>query len=264
MVYPEGGGIPFFYRRWGILFFTRDLALFSQRSIYNHLPYPSMSHLVDHYPDDITILDLSYKELTELPDISRFTELTEFYCYNNYLTTIPPLNPRIRVVYCHNNRLTSLPPFNPGLEIVFCCNNRLTSLPPFNPELRVVYCYNNELDILPPLNDLLVELQCQHNKLILIPRLTPNLELFYSNHNPIYDIIQSNDISVVRYRLGVFDRVRELFYLLKYKRAFRYWLWELIREPKIRAWYHPSRLSFVLDGVDDDDADGFDLALDRW
>ena len=243
-----------------------------------------MSHLVDHYPDDITILDLSYKELTELPDISRFTELTEFYCYNNYLTTIPPLNPRIRVVYCHNNRLTSLPPFNPelrvvychnnrltslppfnpGLEIVFCCNNRLTSLPPFNPELRVVYCYNNELDILPPLNDLLVELQCQHNKLILIPRLTPNLELFYSNHNPIYDIIQSNDISVVRYRLGVFDRVRELFYLLKYKRAFRYWLWELIREPKIRAWYHPSRLSFVLDGVDDDDADGFDLALDRW
>ena len=56
----------------------------------------------------ITELDLSYKKLNELPDLSRYTNLIKLNCTGNRI-----------------NNLDNLPS---GLEILYCCANNLTKL----------------------------------------------------------------------------------------------------------------------------------------
>jgi len=56
-------------------------------------------------------------------------------------------------------------------------------------------------------------------------------------NNPIYDIINSNDIDKIKQKLRVLNQFRYLYYSFKFKNRFRDWLWVKIREPKIREKY---------------------------
>jgi phage anti-repressor protein len=51
---------------------------------------------------------------------------------------------------------------------------------------------------------------------------------------------------------------RHLYYCIKFKKQFKYWLWELIRQPKIIQKYHPTYLMDYLDVED------LDVVLDNW
>ena len=66
--------------------------------------------------DDIVCLDISFKDITSLPDLTRFTNLKKLYCYNNQLTSLPDLPPNLQILNCSNNKLTSLPDLPPNLE----------------------------------------------------------------------------------------------------------------------------------------------------
>lgn len=66
------------------------------------------------------------------------------------------------------------------------------------------------------------------------------------------------------HREDVINRFREIFYALKYKQCFRHLLWEKIREPKIRAKYHPSNLEKMLEEHKDLDVDELDALMDQW
>ena len=56
-----------------------------------------MSHFniekyINSLPDDIQIIDLSERQLTYLPDLSRFKQLKQLNCSYNKLTSLPDLN----------------------------------------------------------------------------------------------------------------------------------------------------------------------------
>ena len=51
------------------------------------------------------------------------------------------------------------------------------------------------------------------------------------------------------------NKVKELFWSLKYKTKFRDWLWEKVRLPKIEKQYHPDNLKELLLDINDDDLD---------
>ena len=51
----------------------------------------------------ITILHLSYKNLTELPELPK--SLIKLVCYNNKLAELPELPISLRILYCSNNKL---------------------------------------------------------------------------------------------------------------------------------------------------------------
>lgn len=70
-----------------------------------------------------------------------------------------------------------------------------------------------------------------------------------------FDFIQRED---------AIKRFRELFYALKYKQQFRDLLWVKVREPKIRAKYHPDNLIKILEGRDDLDIDELDELMQEW
>ena len=190
---------------------------------------------INSLPLDTTDIDVSDKRLKYLPDLTRFKQLIRLYCFNNYLTELPPLNNTLKVLVCSLNQLTELPPLNNDLTFLDCSYNQLIKLPPLNNNLLQIYCCRNKLTELPVLNNKLVRLNCFNNK--------------------IYNIKFDRDNTKIIQTLRNF---RYTYYLLKFKKHFKRWLWEKVREPKIMAKFHPSHLTNLLD------SDDLEVFLEDW
>ena len=89
----------------------------------------------------ITELDISDKELIELPDdIDKFTNLEKLDCYCNHLTSLDNLPVTLKELYCDNNNLTSLDNLPSKLEDLHCRGNSLKY--DFEPTLENIRNYN--------------------------------------------------------------------------------------------------------------------------
>ena len=244
-------------------------------------------------PLDTTEIDVSNKGLTYLPDLSRFKQLTHLYCSKNQLTELPPLNDKLMRLICYENLLTELPPLNDNLDYLDCSNNKLTWLPSLNHildyldcsenkltwlpslnhNLEYLYCYDNQLTWLPPLNNKLSEIDCCDNQLTELPPLNHNLEYLYGHHNKLtwlpplnnklrYLDCSNNNIYFNNLydgkKIYILRNFRNTYYLLKFKKHFKRWLWEKVREPKIMAKFHPSHLNAL------EDTDDLEVFLEDW
>ena len=190
---------------------------------------------INSLPLDTTDIDLTNRGLKYLPDLTRFKQLIRLYCFNNYLTELPPLNNTLKVLVCSLNQLTELPPLNNDLTFLDCSYNQLTKLPSLNNKLEQIYCYRNQLTELPVLNNKLVILFCSDNN------------IFNKNNN-------NNNKNIIQ----TLRNFRYTYYLLKFKKHFKRWLWEKVREPKIMAKFHPSHLDELLE------TDDLEVFLDDW
>lgn len=88
--------------------------------------------------------------------------------------------------------------------------------------------------------------------------MAPDIYLIRSIYKPLlfyFDFIE---------RELVLNRFKETFYSLKYKQRFRSILWEKVREPKIRARYHPNNMIKMLEQRGDIDVDELDALMDQW
>ena len=251
----------------------------------------SIRNYLNSLSSDVTVINVSNKNLTYLPDLSRFHSLEELYCNDNelielprlnpslkklfccknQLTSLPPLNEKLEILYCNINKITQLPPLNPNLETLYCSNNGLTSLPPLSKSLIKLFCFNNELVSLPPLNKKLEILYCFNNELACMPLLNDKLEIIYFVANPIYYIIAnistdygSNNIAYIKQKVKILYNFKHSYYSLKFKNKFRDWLWVKVREPKIQEYYSPNNLVKLLSKIDEDDFEQFDNALSNW
>ena len=68
----------------------------------------------------------------------------------------------------------------------------------------------------------------------------------YNNYDDDNDIIKT------------LRNFRYTYYLLKYKKHFKRWLWEKVREPKIMAKFHPSHLDAL------EETDDLEVFLEDW
>jgi len=114
-------------------------------------------------PTEIEIINVSFKNLNELPDwIYKCKYLKKLYCHDNKITQLPDNLPNsLQYLYCHRNELIKLPDKLPdSLLELHCYNNKLlmcnydkkiTLLDNlFYPNccnrpvlLQKLYCYNN-------------------------------------------------------------------------------------------------------------------------
>ena len=209
--------------------------------------------------DDISILDISFKNIKYLPDLTKFKNLEELYCNNNQLTTLPTLPQNLKKVFCSNNQLTTLPTLPQKLKKVFCSNNKLTSLPTLPQNLAELYCYNNQLTSLPTLPPNLAELYCSNNQLTLLPTLPPNLAELYCYNNPIYEIVKGGSLIKIKKNIQLLNSFRHLYYSLQFKKQLRKWLWEKVREKHIMDKYYPK---YLIENLGEDDE--LDTFLDNW
>ena len=225
--------------------------------------------------ENVLTIDIEFKCITSLPNLTRFKNLKKLNCSYNELTSIPTLPQNLKVLDCYNNQLTSLPTLPQNLEYLNCFDNQLISLPTLPQNLKELNCLNNQLTSLPTLPQNLEELYCSNNQLTSLPTLPQNLEKLYcyNNHltslhlnenlqelycannqlislrlntklvvmdyinNPIYEIINTNDIDKIKQKLRVLNQFKYLYYSLKFKKRFRDLLWVKIREPNIREKY---------------------------
>ena len=99
-------------------------------------------------PDGFVIegdVDLSYKELTELPDLSKVTVKGDFLCHNNKLTTLQGTPQKVGGEFdCSYNKLTSLTGAPQEVGGHFWCNKNdnlfsLFGLPQMQED-KGIYC----------------------------------------------------------------------------------------------------------------------------
>jgi Leucine-rich repeat (LRR) protein len=199
----------------------------------------NIEEYLDSLPLDTTYININDRKLTYIPDLSKFANLTILDCSFNLLTMLPPLNNSLRVLNCSHNNLTSFPKLNENLRELYCSFNNLTSLPILNDNLKVILCYNNKINIITNIPNTLTCLN-------------------YSN-NDICDVIGINPfINSLKQKINTLNNFRVLYYALKFKKQFKRWLWERVREPKIIKQFHPDHLNKL---KETDDLDEF---LEEW
>jgi len=178
-------------------------------------------------PDHVNVINIPHKNLNYLPDLSRFKKLERLYCNNNNLTSLPVSPKHLKYFSCSYNNLTSLPILPEKLQLLCCSYNNLTSLPVLPENLKRLYCFNNKLTSLP-----------------VLPK---DLIWLYNHGNPIYDIINNNNLNIIKKNIIILNNFRHLYYCLKYRKRFL-----RMMEPVIKKRYHPSYLD---DLKEDDDLD---------
>lgn len=245
-------------------------------------------------PSDSKDIDVSGKNLTFLPDLSRFTHLNTLNCSHNNLTVLPELPSHLVSFDCSRNYLTTLPELPESVVVLFCFHNNLTRLPILTKNIKYLHCYKNDLICLPELPEGLIGLDCSHNKLTSLPLMYMKLVMIIFNSNPIFDTLieqykntihetyfrwnyngnfmsfrqyvsssdYTSELSFLKENIRVIHNFRYLFYTLKYKTKLRDLLWEKIRRPKIEKKYHPSNLQNILNTMSEED-DLIEI-LDHW
>jgi hypothetical protein len=201
-------------------------------------------------------LSCSDNELVELPPLPAHLEYLS--CSHNQLTELPPLPPTLKFLYASFNRILRLPsPLPIALKDINCNNNELRELPQFPPVLNCFSFNHNHLRELPRFPDTLKYINCSHNQLVILPKLPDGLiQVVDVRGNPL--IYRETTIECIRESNRILYSFRNLFHSLKWKRRFRSWLWERVREPKIMKQYHPSKINELLEqGIEIEDLESY-------
>ena len=86
------------------------------------------------------------------------------------------------------------------------------------------------------------------------------LNLSNTSKKAFYEIIlDSNRYGQVKKNIRVFKYFRHLWYCLQYKKQFKKWLWEKVREPKIKKLNDPI---YLIENLGDED--DLDEVLKNW
>lgn len=142
-------------------------------------------------------LNLSYRDLTSLPDL---TDIVDLDCSHNQLTELTNLPESLKYLEAENNQISYIDSFPEKLIIINLKNNNLKRLPQLPPKLQRLNVTFNKLVELPELPDSLRDLQC-NLKFENLPILPYNLVLF------VYDGRQTlNEIKLDQYN----KRLQEL------------------------------------------------------
>ena len=139
--------------------------------------------------EQVTMIDVLYKEISDLTGVEYFTALQWLNCYGNQLKKLDVRqNAALQILSCYSNNLTELDlSQNPALQALYCDGNNLTELDlSQNTALQILSCSNNnltELDLSQ--NTALQELSCSNNNLteLDLSQNTALQELYCSDNN---------------------------------------------------------------------------------
>jgi len=204
-------------------------------------------------PSEMTHLRCDRNQIVDIGVLPY--KLQELSCSNNNLVKISELPLTLTQLLCSCNNLTEIPKLPENLKYLDCSSNQLEKLPKFNRVLQRIYCFRNRLTDLPPFNVNMTEVYCYDNNIARLPLLTRGIYRIMFFGNPIHDIINSDDMDVIRYQLMVWYNFRYLYHAIKcYRKKWHEILWKKIREPKAMMQCHPDILARSL-GITEENED---------
>ncbi len=147
--------------------------------------------LIQPAAGNLTALNVSSKNISDLTGLSGFTGLTDFRCDQNLITTMPTLPTGLTFFSCGANQLSSLPTLPTGLSVLYCYQNLLTALPAFPTSLAFLSCPANQITIMPPLPTGMGTVYCQNNQITSLPILPTGLQNLHFDTTKIHCITYS-------------------------------------------------------------------------
>ncbi len=143
--------------------------------------------------ENVTTINVQYREIEKLTGIENFTSLEILRCYDNNLAGLPELPKTLEYLNCSGNKLTALPnnlnELLPNLTCLYCLRNELTNLPETLPaSMEELSCSGNGLTALPALPKKLEYLNCSENQLSVLPSLPETLKRLCCSSNPLTEL----------------------------------------------------------------------------
>jgi Leucine-rich repeat (LRR) protein len=236
-------------------------------------------------PDNIVYLNLGVTGIKTLPKLP--SKLRELICDMGCLKELPALPDTLISLKCKGNLLSELPKLPETLIFLQCSYNRLERLPPLPSKLEVLFCEKNQLKQLPELPLSLAKLYVADNQLSVLPNVSHIItnfvdkEYFFNPEsrmipfmlygNPVIEtygldisvLLSLKSYEAIAKQIGMVNRFREIYYCIMFKGAFRKWLWEKVRLPKVSSATHPDLLGQLLEDEDMDD-DEFQHTIDTF
>jgi hypothetical protein len=241
-------------------------------------------------PATLMYLHVSNNHLKRLPEI-KHTQLIQLNCSNNDIEEIPELNQALMELTFSNNRVKRCPRLHGNIRTLICANNSLETPPTLVHGIQILQMdHNLRLGRLPVLVNSLRSVSFTYCPMIKhipyihnsehITKLTgymtgvrtcnyvtsgyPTIHLNI-NHTPLADILANTTAYNNGHSIKLIYWFRFAFYSAKYRGAFRRWLWERVRMPKIAEQYSPRNLELRLNTMqDEEDEVEFDAVLNTW
>ena len=158
------------------------------------------------YFENLTHLNCSYNQLTQLPELpTNLTFLNTSHCIN--LVTIESLPHSLEFIDCSYNQINSLPDLPSNLKQLYCAVNTLNTLPNLPYNLTHIDCSFNNLTSLPYLPENLAHINCSYNELTSLPDLPTELGLLYNNPLNIFN----NNIECVGDYSDIFEELLGIY-----------------------------------------------------
>lgn len=104
-----------------------------------------LEEYINKLSKNITILDLSFKDLTYIPSLENFTKLKIFDCSYNNLESLPILPNSLEILFCQKNKLKSIVNLPINIKYLDCSYNNIESLPNLSKQLLQLNCSTNNL-----------------------------------------------------------------------------------------------------------------------
>ncbi len=145
------------------------------------------NEILNQYPNDITELNISNKNIKGVIDLSKFTHLTKLNCKSNSIKYIILPNKLIEI-NCGSNKIKALNNLPKNLIKLNCESNLIKQLDKLPNELKKLNCSNNILTSLDKLPNKLEELDCSHNELKSLDKLPTSLIKVTCENNQIRSI----------------------------------------------------------------------------
>ena len=109
------------------------------------LSYSRIMEYINSLSSDVMVIDISYKNLSILPDLSRFTCLQKLDCSQNQLTRLDNLPSTLQELDCSGNQIIQLNNLPRLLQLLKCEFNQLTNLDNLPYSLHKLNCSWNNL-----------------------------------------------------------------------------------------------------------------------
>ncbi len=114
----------------------------------------NIDEYINSLPINTKCINVQLKNITYLPDLTRFYKLKYLFCDFNFLTELPPLPDSLCVLYCNDNQLSYLPILPKKLKYLRANHNNISIMPPFFPNnIKIISLQGNyitDLPYLPP------------------------------------------------------------------------------------------------------------------
>lgn len=125
--------------------FVNEYNSFLEKIIeHNNLEKQTIDY-INSLPTDIEELNIAFKNLSELPDLSKFTKLKKLNCSLNNINILNNLPIGLTELYCSDNNITELNNLPNTLIILDCSRNNLTNLNGLPNSLQTLFCDGNML-----------------------------------------------------------------------------------------------------------------------